>query len=355
MVCDLVVGYFQSLPNKSEESVNSITNPEWSNPGQILGASSSYWRSFAIHTAVKLDLFTVIGDQTSSGEDVAKRIDGDAHGVTTLLNALAALGFVTKDKNKFSNTEASGTFLVSTSRRYIGHLIRHHANLSPAWTRLEESVRTGRPVRERSSDCGGSAQEDFCRGMHTQAMGVAPQTAKEIDLNGREKLLDLGGGPGTWAIHFVLANPGLAATVFDLDGTRPIAEQTISQFNVSDRVDFHGGDYTTDPLPGGFDAAWLSHILHAESPDTCRAIIRKTVDALKENGLVLIHEFILDSTGTKPLFPALFSLNMLLTAPGGRSYSRKELEDMLAEAGVRDLHMLDYWGPTESRILVGTV
>ena len=46
---------------------------------------------------------------------------------------------------------------------------------------------------------------------------------------------------------------------------------------------------------------------------------------------------------------------MLITAPGGRSYLRKELEDMLAEAGVRDLHMLDYLGPTESRILVGTV
>jgi SAM-dependent methyltransferase len=335
--------------------MSSMPNPDWSNPGQILGASSSFWRSFAIQTAVKLDLFTVIGDQTIPGEDIAREINGDEHGVTTLLNAVAALGLLSKDNDGFSNTEASGTFLVSTSRRYIGHLIRHHGNLAPAWARLEESVRSGRPVRERSSHSAGSAQEDFCRGMHTQAMGIAPRTAMEIDLRGRKRLLDLGGGPGTWAIHFVLANPGLAATVFDLDGTRPIAEQTISQFKVSDRVEFHGGDFTTDPLPSGFDAAWLSHILHAEAPDTCRAIIRKTVDALDEGGLVLIHEFILDSTGTKPLFPALFSLNMLITAPGGRSYTHKELEDMLTEAGVRDLRMLDFVGPTESRILAGTV
>lgn len=335
--------------------MSSMTIPEWSDPGQILGASSSYWRSFVIQTAVKLDLFTVIGEQTSSGEEIARRINGDEHGVTTLLNAVAALGLVTKDNDKFSNTEASGTFLVSTSQRYIGHLIRHHANLADAWTRLEESVRSGKPIRDRSSGSTGSTQEDFCRGMHTQAMAIAPHASQEIDLSGRKRLLDLGGGPGTWAIHFVLANPGLAATVFDLEGTRPIADQTISQFNVSDRVEFHGGDYTTDPLPSGFDAAWLSHILHAEPPDTCRAIIRKTAEALNEGGLILIHEFILDSTGTRPLFPALFSLNMLITAPGGRSYTQQELEDMLTEAGVRDLRMLDFVGPTESRILAGTV
>jgi hypothetical protein len=120
-------------------------------------------------------------------------------------------------------------------------------------------------------------------------------------------------------------------------------------------VEFHGGDYTRDPLPGGFDAAWLSHILHAEAPDTCRAIIRKTVDALNADGLILIHEFILDSSGTQPLFPALFSLNMLITAPGGRSYTRTELESMLTEAGVRDIRLLDFVGPTESRILAGRV
>ena len=341
--------------NGSEKSMSSTTNPKLNNPGQILGTSSGYWRSFALQTAVKLDLFTVIGEQSLSGKDIAKRINGDAHGVTTLLNAVAALGLVKKDDDKFSNTEAAGTFLVSTSKQYIGHLIRHHANLADAWTRLEESVRTGKPVRKRLSGSTGATQEDFCRGMHTQAMGIAPRTAKEINLTGRKRLLDLGGGPGTWAIHFVLANPGLAATVFDLDGTRPFAEQMISQFNVSDRVDFQGGDYTNDQLPSGFDVAWLSHILHAESPDTCRSIIRKTVDALNEDGLVLIHEFILDSSGTTPLFPALFSLNMLITAPGGRSYTRAELESMLTEAGVLDLHILDFVGPTESRILVGKV
>lgn len=335
--------------------MTDTTSPELTNPGQIFAASSSYWRSFTLHTAVKLDLFTLIGDEAVSGVELAKKVDGDERGVTTLLDAVAALGLIEKKDGRFSNAEAARTLLVSSSPRYIGHLIRHHANLAEAWVSLEESVRTGNPVRERSSGSSGETQEDFLRGMHTQAMGIAPRTAKEIDLTGRKKLLDLGGGPGTWAIHFSLANPGLEATVFDLPGTGPIAAETAAQFNVSDRVTFHGGDYTVDQLPGGFDVAWLSHILHAESPDTCQAIIRSTVDALTDNGLLLIHEFVLDNSGTKPLFPALFSLNMLITAPGGRSYTRGELESMLTEAGARDIRMLDFSGPTQSRILAGTV
>jgi SAM-dependent methyltransferase len=323
------------------------------NPGQILGTSNAYWKSCALHAAVKLDLFTIIGDSSLAGDEIAERAGADTHGAITLLNALAALELLEKENGKFSNTDATAAYLVSTSKRYIGHLIRHHANLAESWTHLEKAVRTGRPIRERSSGSTGSTQEDFLRGMHTQAMGIAPITVRDIDLGGRKRLLDLGGGPGTWAIHYALANAELTATVFDLEGSRPFAEQTIAQFNVSDRVEFVGGDYTTDQLPGGYDVAWLSHILHAEAPEICRAVVQKAVGALNEDGLILIHEFILDEAGTSPLFPALFSLNMLITAPGGRSYTRAELEEMLTEAGVHELHLLDFSGPTESRILAG--
>ena len=70
---------------------------------------------------------------------------------------------------------------------------------------------------------------------------------------------------------------------------------------------------------------------------------------------MLVHEFVLDADGTGPLFPALFSLNMLVGTPGGRSYTRGELEDMLTGAGVGGLRLLEFMGPTQSRILAGTV
>jgi hypothetical protein len=324
-------------------------------PGEILGLSGSYWRSLTLHAAVKLDLFSIIGDQALSAAQVATVIGADEHGVATLLNAAAALGLLEKKDGCFSNTESSARFLVASSPSYIGFMIRHHANLVPGWARLDEAVTSGKPVRQRSSGATGAVQEEFLRGMHTQAMGIAPEMARRIDLGGRQKLLDLGGGPGTWAIHFVLHNPGLSAVVYDLEGTRPFAEETVSRFGVSDRVSFVGGDFTADELPKGFDVAWLSHILHGESPESCRSILEKTAAGLNPGGLLLVHEFILDDSGTSPLFPALFSLNMLVATEGGRSYTREELEEMMAGVGARDLQLLDFVGPTESRILAGVV
>ena len=192
-------------------------------------------------------------------------------------------------------------------------------------------------------------------GMHVQAMGIAPWAVEKIDLGGRQKVLDLGGGPGTWAIHFALHHERLTATVFDLPVSRPFAERTVAQFGVSDRVDFVGGDFTTDELPTGFDVAWLSHILHGEGPKTCREIVRKAVRSVGPGGLILIHEFILDESRASPVFPALFSLNMLVGTPNGRSYTESELAEMLHDAGAQDVRLLDFLGPAQSRIMTAMV
>ena len=40
-----------------------MTKQEW-NPGLLLKLSGSYWQTCALHTAVKLDLFTAIGQET---------------------------------------------------------------------------------------------------------------------------------------------------------------------------------------------------------------------------------------------------------------------------------------------------
>jgi len=324
------------------------------NPGEILGISGAFWKSLALHAAVRLRLFTAIDDARLSGDEVAEKIGGDVRGVTTLLNALAGMGLLKKQEGRFRNTSTGALFLVESSPRYLGYMIRHHANLVDSWGKLDEAVRTGRPVRNRAAD-PSSELEDCLLGMHNNSMGFAPRAVREIPLGGRRKLLDLGGGPGTWSIQFALTNPELRAIVFDLPSTRPFAEETIARSGVAERVSFHAGDFTTGELPCCYDIAWLSHILHGENPEICREIVARAVAALEPGGLIMIHEFILDEDGTTPPFPALFSLNMLTGTDGGRSYTKDELEGMLTAAGVEDVKILPFRGPTESRVLAGVI
>jgi len=325
---------------------------EW-NQGRLLDVSGRYWMSCTLHAGVKLDVFTIIGEEQCPVANIAERLDADQRGVEMLLNALAAMGLLEKAGDRFSNTPASRTLLSKDSAEYIGHIITHHHHLVDSWSKLDQAVKSGKAVRARASYSEEEWRESFLMGMFNLAMKIAPRVAETIDLSGKRHLLDLGGGPGTYAIHFCLNNPKLRATVYDLPTTQPFAEKTISRFGLTDRVEFMPGDYLEQDIPGVYDVAWLSHILHAQGLKTCRRIIEKTVSVLASGGKLIVHDFILNNTMNGPVFPALFSLNMLLGTRAGQSYAEEQIIDMLSSAGVKAIERIPFQGLNDSGIIMG--
>lgn len=324
-------------------------------PADLLQLSGGYWNACALHAGVKLDLFTPLAERTLTAADLAGRLKTDPRGLAMLLTALAAMRLLEKWGDSYDATPFAAEFLSRTSPKYLGHIILHHHHLMAGWAHLDEAVQRGVPIRERvSHDDDEAARESFLMGMFNLAMQIAPRIVASIDLSGRRRLLDLGGGPGTYAIHFCQHYPRLSAVVYDLPTTRRFAEATISRFGLSDRIAFAPGDFLSDQLPGRFDVAWLSHILHSEGPAGCAAILAKTVAALEPGGLVLVQEFILDDSLDGPLFPALFSLNMLLGTPAGQAYAQGELVAMLEAAGARDVHRLPLELPNGAGVIAGT-
>ena len=188
-------------------------------------------------------------------------------------------------------------------------------------------------------------------GTFNLAMQIAPRLVPVVDLSACRSLLDLGGGPGTYAIHFCRHYPELRATVMDLPTTRPFAEATFRRMGMADRVTFADGNYLEEEIDGRFDAVFMSHILHGESESDCARIIGKAFACLNPGGLAVIHEFILDDGLDTPLFPALFSLNMLMATDGGRSYSQGQLAAMLRKAGFVEIQRLNFTGPNESGVM----
>ncbi len=322
------------------------------NPAELLQLSGGYWSTCALHAGVKLDLFSHAG----TASELAQATASDVRGVEMLLNALTALGLMEKEGERYAATAFATEFLSRTSPRYLGYIIMHHHHLMDGWSHLDESVRSGTPIRGRvSHDSNDSERESFEMGMFNLAMLNAPKIVSKVDLQGRRRLLDLGGGPGTYAIHFCQANPQLTATVYDLPTTRRFAEKTIASFGLSDRITFQEGDFIGDDVPTGFDVAWLSHILHGEGPEGCAVTLQRAVAALEPGGMLMVQEFILDDNMEGPLFPALFSLNMLLGTPQGRSYSQSQLEAMMTAAGVGSIRRLELDLANGSGVLAGIV
>lgn len=320
-------------------------------PGRLLAISGNYWQASTLHAAVKLDIFGAIADGAGTPDEVAAAIKVDPRAVGVLLNALTAMDLLRKVDGIFSNTAESRRFLVRTSPDYVGYIIGHHHHLVDGWNRLDEAVRSGQPVRGRASFEDPEVQHNFLMGMFNLASLLAPQVAGSIDLAGRKRLLDLGGGPGTYAIHFCRQYKSLEAVVYDRPATRPFARDIISRYGLEARIEFVAGDYLVEAVPGSYDVAWLSHILHAESPRDCAALLSKIHAALTPGGLILVHDFLLTESLDGPLFPALFSLNMLQGTPAGRAYSRGQIESMLQAAGFTDISAVALESPNDSGIV----
>lgn len=330
-----------------------MVKPTW-NPGTLLKLSGGYWETCTLHAGVKLELFTILGASSMDAEAVATEAGADVRGMALLLNALTALGLLEKQAQFYRNTSAAKQFLDQNSEEYIGYMVMHHHHLVESWARMDEAVKKGKPLSGQNlEDDEDQRREAFLMGMYNIASQQAPQITAEIDLGHRRRLLDLGGGPGTYAINFCKTNPNLEAVIFDLPTTKPFAEKTVAMHGLSHRITFTPGNYVTEELDGPYDVVWLSHILHAEGPETCEHLITKAVDALDPGGMILIHDFYLNDTMASPVFPALFALNMLQATQEGQSYSETQVRQMLNKAGVSKVERSAYVGPTESGILQG--
>lgn len=341
--------YGEKNIDRKEDAMNSI---DW-NPGTLLQVSGNYWQACTLHAGVKLDLFSILSRSPKTAVQMADDLRADVRGLRMLLDALSAMSLLDKQGENYHVTDAAQAFLCRESDRYIGHMILHHHHLVQSWSQIDVAVRRGKPVRSGAGDSDGQRREAFLLGMYNLASQQAPQIAPLMNLTGRRKLLDLGGGPGTYAIHFCKQNQQLDAVVFDLPTTRPFAESIIDQHGLSERIRFMTGDYTVDSLTGRYDVVWLSHILHAEGPDTCQQLIRKAAAVMESGGLMIIHDFILTDTMDGPMFPALFALNMLLGTDRGQSYSESQIRQMMEKAGLSQIERLAYQGPTDSAIMIG--
>lgn len=326
---------------------------EW-NPAELLKINGNYWETCALHAGVKLDLFSPLTVKPYTCAELSQQLEIPERGLSMLLDALAAMQLLEKHGDHYATEASAAKLLDRAAPGYLGYIVMHHHHLVASWSRLDEAVRDGGPVRDRiSHEPTEVERESFLLGMFNLGMLNAPKVAEQVDLSKRHRLLDLGGGPGTYAIHFCLQYPQLQATIYDLPTTRPFAESTLQKFAMTERIDFVAGDFTAGPLPGGYDVVWLSHVLHSEGPQGCGKLLASAVAALEPGGLLLVQEFILEANRAAPLFPALFSLNMLLGTPDGQAYSEPELVRLMDKSGLSQIERLPIELPNGAGVMAG--
>ncbi|MGR3221112.1 MAG: methyltransferase [Candidatus Anammoxibacter sp.] len=302
----------------------------------ISDLSMGYWKSQVLIVAVEFKIFTLLHKTTLSASDISKQIKADKRATEMLLNALVGLRLLSKKGRLFKNNAISNIFLVEKLPYYQGDRIRLTKNLWDNWTKLGKAIKSGKPVSfiNACKKVDPKRRKVFISAMRDFSVLKSKLVAEKLDLSGRELLLDLGGGPGSYAIEFVKSNPKLNAVVYDLNGVTKITKKYISDAKLTKRIKTMEGECVNGSYGKElYDVIFISNLLHMYDENINLGIIRKCKQALKSKGMIVIHDFLLDASMTESPFGAIFSLNMLVGTHGGRNYSDNEIKGWLNKSG----------------------
>ena len=308
---------------------------------QLMAMARGFQAAKMLMAAVDLAIFDFLQEPRSAPE-AAAWLQADGRATAIFLNGLAALGLLTKGVDYFHNSELASRYLVQDREDYRGAIIKHMEHTwTRGWNDLQTTVLTGHP-QEAEPEKWVVAQEErdeaevraFICGMDAIARDLAPKVAAKLDLKGVRRLLDLGGGPATYAIIFARAHPDLKATVFDLPLPLKIAGENIAKAGLGGRIDTLAGNFLKDDIGRGYDFIWVSQILHSHNEEQCRLIIAKSVQALNPGATLAIQDFFLNADGCTPPAAAMFGVHMLAVTPRGRAYTHDEVAEWMQAAGL---------------------
>jgi len=303
-----------------------------------------YQYSRTVLTALELDLFTAIGARTWSIAALARRLQADQRGFDILCRNLAALGLLVKRRSTYRNTPLARTELNRRSLAYRGAYLDLITNHWHDFTQLTDSVRSGKPLDADEPE-SPAWRRSFTWAMHHRSREQAKTVARFLDLRRARTLLDLGGGPGTYAMAFLAANPALRATVADRPAALKVAREIAATHPAKARLSFAPLDFMNDPLPDRYDVVWLSNIIHIYAPAQNVGPFRKIHKALTSAGRLIIHDaFLTDSHGLYPIDTTAFALTMLLFTDTGNTYAARDVRQWLRKAGYRRVKLLTAMG-----------
>jgi len=307
------------LPTRFEE----IAMPHPRTLSDLMQSLRAFQESRLLLSAIELDVLVHCADTEASA--VAAAVGTDPRATAMLLDALTAVGVLVKEQGRYRCTEAA----LALGKERAG--VMHTVHLWDTWSSLSDCVRTGRSQRTGPK---GAHTEAFIEAMRARAVTVATHAQKVIGTEGVKRVLDVGGGPATFAIAFARAAPELTAEVLDLPAVVPIAQKHIREAGLEGRVTARAGDLRKDELGQGFDLILVSAICHMLSEEENQELLSRCARALAPGGRVAIREFILNPDRAGPPAAAMFALNMLVGTEKGNSYTEAEYRAWLTGAGL---------------------
>ncbi len=272
---------------------------------------------------------------------MAAERNADLRGITILLDALSALGYLNKTDGLYQTEPSAVPFLAADAPESLLPLLLHQGRVWQNWSQITDIV-SGKTTAnmEKTGALAEGSIESFIGAMHVIASKKAPEVVAAVQPGKARRLLDVGGGSGSYTLAFLAAVPEMRATLFDLPPVIEMARDRVNAAGAAERVRLVPGNFYEDPLPPGHDLALLSAIIHQNSREENKALFRKIHDALDAGGRIVVRDFVMSPDRTEPAAGAMFAVNMLAGTRGGNTYTYEEIAQGLDEAGFHRIRLI---------------
>ena len=291
-----------------------------------------------LQVANRLGVFETVAAGPYTPQDLARRLKADTEGITRLCNALVALEFLEKGAKGYWLSPAWSDYLLPEGKyTFKGYLDLYYDTWEEI-THLEKTVRTGKPVRNAVARIRKDSRQlkNFINGMHGRAVTASGPIGDGLKLGEVRRMIDIGGGPGTYTLEWASRYSQLYAVVFDLPEVVPITQAYIIKYRLGRRVRTRAGDFQRDDLGAGYDLSLLANILQMYGEQANLRMLSKVHRALVPAGRVVINGFFTDDTGTRPKEAALFAMFIATAMPEGNAHPVSKVLGWLKTAGFRE-------------------
>ena len=316
--------------------------------------SKAFWESAALMSAVELGAFTAIAGGHNTIPAAARAMQIEPLNAERLLTALTAMELMSRDGDVFANAADVDRFLVEGRPTYAGPWMLFGKPRWNAWGELTERLQVSESDQRVLGMYDDTFTVDRARDYHAATvsigMGAARRFHRQVDLAGRRKIMDLGGGSGCYCIVGAQQHADLRGEVLDLPPVVVVTREYLDEHGVQDRVIATACDFTRDALPQDADVAIMASNLPQYSRAIIGAVVQRVHDALLPGGAFHLIGEMIDGDGTGPLAPALWGLSEAVNRSTGLAHSTEDCAGYFAAAGFGEITISEFIPETLTRI-----
>lgn len=295
----------------------------------------AYCESAVLFAAIDLELFTHVARGADTEEKLANALGISDLQVERLVNAALAMKLLSIDNGTLHNAADTARYLVSGQPTYAADWLTFTRADVAKWFQLTEALTSHQPpsVLGMYENLTVEQARSYHASTYSIGTGAARRFTKRVDLSGRRRLLDLGGGSGAYSIQAVKTHPQLSAIVLDLPPVTVVAKEYIRDADVEDRVSVLPGDFTSTPFPNDVDVVLMASNMAIYEEAVIADIVRRVYHALVPGGEFHLLGEMLDDDRSGPLDAALWGIGEAVNHSRGKAHTIGQCLGYFRDAG----------------------